>query len=34
MEERDKPSKKQKDAWHADPKNWKWGAFYHNPDDK
>ncbi len=23
-----------KDAWHADPKNWKLGLFYFNPEDK
>ena len=20
--------------WHADPKNWKWGIFYYNKEDK
>ena len=34
MEERDKPGKEQRDAWHADPKNWKWGDFYYNPEDR
>lgn len=30
----DQPDQKTKEAWHADPKNWKLGIFYYNPDDK
>jgi len=28
------PSQEQQDQWHNDPKNWKWGFFYCNPEDK
>ena len=30
MEENDKPGKELKDAWHADPKNWKFWVIYYN----
>jgi uncharacterized membrane protein len=33
MKVRDKTSKEQRDIWHADPQNWKWGIFYYNPED-
>lgn len=28
------PSKEILDKWHNDPKNWKWGMFYYNKEDK
>ncbi len=34
MEERDKPTAEQKEAWSKDSKYWKWGIFYYNPEDK
>jgi uncharacterized membrane protein len=34
MEERDKPNQEQKELWSNDPKYWKWGIFYFNPEDK
>jgi len=27
------PTKEQIEIWHNDPKNWKWGMFYNNPED-
>lgn len=30
----EKPSKETLAAWSADPKNWKWGLFYYNKQDK
>ncbi len=34
MKEDTKPSKETLEKWHKDPKNWKWGMFYFNKDDK
>ena len=28
------PSNEQKQAWHRDPANWRFGVFYYNPADK
>ena len=28
------PTREQKQAWHSDPANWRWGVFYYNPADK
>lgn len=28
-----KPTKEQIEKWHNDPKNWKWGSIYYNPED-
>lgn len=28
------PSKETLEKWHKDPKNWKLGLFYYNPEDK
>ena len=28
------PSKDTLEKWHKDPKNWKWGLFYFNKEDK
>ena len=28
------PTHAQKDNWHRDPNNWKFGMFYYNPEDK
>ncbi len=27
------PTKEQIEKWHNDPKNWKWGSIYYNPED-
>lgn len=27
------PTKEQIEKWHNDPKNWKWGGIYYNPED-
>lgn len=27
------PTKEQIEQWHNDPKNWKWGSIYYNPED-
>lgn len=29
-----KPSKETLEKWHKDPKNWIWGCFYFNKEDK
>lgn len=29
-----KPSQETQDQWSNDPKNWKWGVFYYNKEDK
>lgn len=29
-----KPSQETQDQWSKDPKNWKWGVFYYNKEDK
>jgi uncharacterized membrane protein len=34
VENKEKPNEQTIDAWHADPKNWRWGLFYYNKDDK
>lgn len=28
-----KPDRETLERWHNDPKNWKWGIFYVNPED-
>ncbi|MBO9582571.1 MAG: hypothetical protein J7574_00275 [Flavobacterium sp.] len=28
------PSEEEKDNWNQDPKNWIWGIFYYNAEDK
>lgn len=28
------PSEEELEQWHNDPKNWKLGLFYYNPDDE
>lgn len=30
----EKPSKEILEQWSKDPKNWKWGVFYYNKEDK
>jgi uncharacterized membrane protein len=34
MRSGEKPTKETLENWHNDPKNWKWGIFYYNKDDK
>ncbi len=34
MKKKEKPDRETRDAWHADPANWKLGIFYFNPRDK
>ena len=34
MKNLDKPSKETLEKWHKDPKNWIWGMFYYNKEDK
>jgi uncharacterized membrane protein len=33
MNSLEKPSKENLEKWHNDPKNWKLGMFYYNPED-
>jgi uncharacterized membrane protein len=34
MKYNQEPSEEEKNNWHNDPKNWIWGFFYYNPQDK
>ncbi len=34
MKDNNRPSKETRQAWHANPANWKWGVFYYNKEDK
>lgn len=34
MQNLNKPSRETLAHWHQDPKNWKWGLFYYNKEDK
>lgn len=34
MENLNKPSRETLAHWHQDQKNWKWGLFYYNKEDK
>lgn len=34
MSPNNKPTKETLEKWHKDPKNWRWGIFYFNKDDK
>jgi uncharacterized membrane protein len=34
MAKEEKPQKELLEQWHQDPKNWKFGIFYFNKDDK
>ncbi|PIV96327.1 MAG: hypothetical protein COZ16_05955 [Flavobacteriaceae bacterium CG_4_10_14_3_um_filter_31_253] len=34
MKTEEKPTKELLEQWHKDPKNWKFGIFYFNKDDK
>ncbi len=34
MKDNEEQSKETLEKWHKDPKNWQWGIFYFNKDDK